>query len=185
LHVTREMSVGEIIAKYPEAVEVMMRHGLHCVGCHFNPMDTLEGGSKLHGIPAQEIEEMLEEINQVVEERQQTFSNSDKLVDLTPKAAEKIVSIMNSEGKTGHVLRVALIRGGCAGHSYYMEFEETPAQEDLVEESNGLKVIVSKQIADNVRGTVIDYQETLNSSGFSMRNPNAKRACGCGQSFSV
>lgn len=180
MQVTKEMSVGEVVEKHPEAVEVMLRHGLHCVGCHFNPMDTLEGGSRLHGIPQAEFEQMMQEINEAVSAKKASGQESQKLVSLTPRAAQKLLSIMSSEGKAGYALRVASLEKdcGCGSQSFYMEFEEGPGPEDIVEHENGLQVIVSKKTADEIQGTAIDFQE---SGGFTMRNPNAKQACQCGR----
>ncbi len=185
--ISKEMTVGDLVAKYPETVEVMLSHGLHCVGCHFNPLDTIESGCRIHGISEHEMLSMLDEINEVIASKKAPSATPENapLVEITPVAAKKLAVMMQSEGKDESLLRVALAAGGCACHSYYMEFEESPAESDLVQKTAGISVLVARELQDKVRGTIIDYHESLNSSGFVMRNPNAKQACGCGKSISA
>lgn len=64
--VTKDMTLGDIIKKYPETVEVMLKRGLHCVGCHVAAWETLEQGAKAHGMSEKEIESMLSEMNNLV-----------------------------------------------------------------------------------------------------------------------
>lgn len=64
--ITRGMTLGEIIKEYPETVEVMLKRGLHCVGCHIAAWETLEQGAKAHGMSDKDIESMLKEMNGVV-----------------------------------------------------------------------------------------------------------------------
>ncbi len=64
--VTKDMTLGDIIKEYPETVEVMLKRGLHCVGCHVAAWETLEQGAKAHGMSEKEIESMLSEMNNLV-----------------------------------------------------------------------------------------------------------------------
>ena len=65
-YVTKDMILGDIVERFPQAVFVMSQFGLHCVGCHANGFDTVEAGSKAHGMPDQEMNEMLAEVNKVI-----------------------------------------------------------------------------------------------------------------------
>ena len=51
-------------------------------------------------------------------------------------------------------------------------------------EEHGVKMFVDPKTADHMKGTEIDYLETLQQSGFKINNPNAKASCGCGKSHS-
>ena len=64
--ITKGMTLGEIITEYPEAVEIMLKNGLHCVGCHVAAYETLEQGAKAHGMSDKQIEVMLNEMNELV-----------------------------------------------------------------------------------------------------------------------
>ena len=61
--ITKDMSMADVLKANPQAGEVMMKYGLHCVGCPMTMMETLEQGAKGHGLSDKDIEKMLEEIN--------------------------------------------------------------------------------------------------------------------------
>ncbi len=63
MKVTRKNTFAEALEAKPEAAEIMFKYGLHCIGCMFSPMETIEEGGKAHGLSDQDIEEMLEELN--------------------------------------------------------------------------------------------------------------------------
>ncbi len=64
--ITKDMTLGDIISRYPETAEIMMKRGLHCVGCHVAAFETLEQGAKAHGMSDKDIESMLKEMNDLV-----------------------------------------------------------------------------------------------------------------------
>ena len=64
--ITKGMTLGELVSKYPEAAEVMLKHGMHCIGCHMAAWETVEQGSKSHGMTSKEIGKMVDEMNKVV-----------------------------------------------------------------------------------------------------------------------
>ena len=64
--ITKDMTLGDIISRYPETAGVMMKRGLHCVGCHVAAFETLEQGAKAHGMSDNDIESMLKEMNNLV-----------------------------------------------------------------------------------------------------------------------
>ena len=80
-------------------------------------------------------------------------------------------------------LRVYVYSGGCSGFRYGMMLEDAPTAEDKVLEANGVKVYVDGKSIDLLQGSEIDYVDTLMGAGFTVNNPNAVAACGCGSSF--
>lgn len=64
--ITKETLVKSLIEKHPEAEEILMSYGLHCVGCHFSEFDTLDDGAAMHGLSDEEIEGMIKDVNEVV-----------------------------------------------------------------------------------------------------------------------
>ncbi len=189
--VTKDMLIGEVVARYPQAVDVFLRHGLHCVGCHISPYESVYQGSKGHGMADGEIADMLAEVNAVVSEQEKqarAAENNGEIppaISLTARAAGQLKKLMSAEGKAGSGLRVLVQKGGCAGSSYEMEFEAAPKEDDVAVAVHGISVFFSKDLEPLIAGTSIDFRESLQGSGFTMRNPNAKRACGCGSSFGV
>lgn len=106
------------------------------------------------------------------------------MIHLTEKASEKVKELMASEKKEGYGLRVYVEGGGCSGFQYGMAFEEAANEEDDVMEMFGVKVMIDPYSAPMLKGTQIDYNDSLQGAGFDIKNPNAKSTCGCGQSFS-
>ncbi|MET0851786.1 MAG: iron-sulfur cluster assembly accessory protein, partial [Candidatus Rokuibacteriota bacterium] len=73
--------------------------------------------------------------------------------------------------------------GGCSGMSYELGWEEAPADDDNVVESQGVKVYVDRRSVPYVTGSEIDYVDnTMLGAGFAINNPNVKSSCGCGSS---
>lgn len=64
--ITKDMNLGEVVFKYPEAAEVLTDYGLSCVGCFASSFDSIEQGAKVHQLSDEELDEMLARINEVV-----------------------------------------------------------------------------------------------------------------------
>jgi iron-sulfur cluster assembly protein len=106
------------------------------------------------------------------------------LISLTPVAAAKIKDLLSEESDESLVLRVAIQGGGCSGFQYGLGFD-TIAEGDLQLELEGVPVVVDPFSAPHLRGTTIDFLNTIQESGFKIDNPNAVSSCGCGHSFQV
>src|ERR1035437_5921476 len=107
------------------------------------------------------------------------------MVTLTPKAIEKIKSIMVDQKPAPAALRLSVIGGGCSGFSYSMQFENEKGLMDKEFDFDGLKVLVDGVSIMYLDGVEVDYLETLEASGFKFNNPNVKSTCGCGSSFNA
>lgn len=105
-------------------------------------------------------------------------------VSITDQAAKKINEILTAEKKEGQGLRIKVVGGGCSGLQNKLDFD-SPKAGDRIFEKEGAKVIVDLKSLLYLNGTEVDYKETLMQSGFVLQNPNVKRSCGCGVSFSV
>jgi iron-sulfur cluster insertion protein len=103
---------------------------------------------------------------------------------LTDAAAEKVATLIEAEGNSDLVLRVAVRPGGCSGLSYEMFFDTDVAADDVKSERNGVTVVIDPASAPHLGGASLDFKDGLQGAGFSISNPNAERSCGCGQSFS-
>jgi iron-sulfur cluster assembly accessory protein len=104
-------------------------------------------------------------------------------VTLTDKAVEMVKEAMAQEKLEGHALRVGVTGGGCSGLQYMLDFSEQASEDDLVHDQGGIKLFVDPFSAAHLSGTVIDYVDDLNGSGFKFDNPHIVRSCGCGSSF--
>jgi len=108
----------------------------------------------------------------------------ERLVKLTPTAAQKVSSLLTRQGRPNGVLRVAVIGGGCSGLQYKMDLQDAPANRDILVESGGVRVVVDPKSALYVTGSELDYLDALDG-GFKVKNPNAATTCSCGESFSA
>lgn len=107
------------------------------------------------------------------------------MISLTESAVKQIKRIREEEKVEGGGLRVAIVGGGCSGLSYKLNFEKDAAPSDKIFEQDGVKVFIDAKSYLYVKGMELDYQGGLNGTGFSFKNPNATKSCGCGTSFAV
>src|SRR5690242_12135333 len=108
-----------------------------------------------------------------------------KGVALTETGAEKVREFLSSQGLNETAgLRVGVRGGGCSGFQYQLAFDEQRAG-DVVFESHGLKLLIDAESLPFVRGSTIDYEESMQGAGFKVNNPNVVAACGCGSSSRV
>jgi iron-sulfur cluster insertion protein len=105
------------------------------------------------------------------------------MITMTTTAEEKIRELMREEKDTIG-LRVYVRGGGCHGYQYGMSFESTLSDDDTIIERGDVKLILDSQSAPLLSGSEVDYTDSLQGSGFAIKNPQAKTTCGCGSSFS-
>ena len=107
-------------------------------------------------------------------------------MQLPPKVTERAFARLAEIGasREGQALRVAVEGGGCSGFQYDIRLD-TPAEDDLVLEGGGEKVVVDSVSLPFLENAVIDFTEELIGARFTIENPNASSSCGCGTSFSI
>lgn len=176
MEITKDMSLGNVIEKYDECTDIMMSHGLHCLGSHVSAEESIEKEAKKQGMTEEELNAMLEEINATVETKKHGIT-------LTKEAAAKIKELLAKSNKQDYGLRVQVLPGGCAGFKYAMRFEKSSTPEDYVIEKDGVNLFIDKNSADLIKGAQVHYVDSLQGAGFKINNPNAKSSCGCGESF--
>lgn len=109
------------------------------------------------------------------------------VLTVSEKAIQEIKRIQSNDATAvGANLRVMVVGGGCSGMSYKLGFDSQPvAATDKVFEKEGVKIICDAKSFLYLAGTELDFTDGLNGTGFVFKNPNAKRTCGCGSSFSA
>ncbi len=105
-------------------------------------------------------------------------------VTLTSSAAAKVLELITAEGDESLSLRLAVRPGGCSGFSYDMFFDSALDDTDIVNEKDGVRVVVDVESAAMVGGATVDFRDDgLQGAGFAINNPSEQKSCGCGQSF--
>jgi iron-sulfur cluster assembly protein len=105
-------------------------------------------------------------------------------ISLTKKAAERVDKYLKNRGK-GIGLRLGVKTTGCSGMAYTIEFLDQQNPEDVVFESNNIKIYVDPKSLVYIDGTELDFTREGINEGFKFNNPNVKDECGCGESFTV
>ena len=107
------------------------------------------------------------------------------VITLSEAALKEVKRLMNVQGLTEGGLRLGVKGGGCSGLSYTINFDEKIGQYDQVYDFDGVNVYIDPKSLIYLHGMTLDYKESLMQSGFVFENPNAKKNCGCGTSFSA
>lgn len=107
-------------------------------------------------------------------------------MQLPPKVTDRAFARLAEigAGDQGQALRIAVEGGGCSGFQYDIRLD-SPADDDLILEGNGQKVVVDSVSLPFLTGATIDFTEELIGARFTIDNPNASSSCGCGTSFSM
>ncbi|AGK55470.1 HesB/IscA family protein [Bacillus sp. 1NLA3E] len=107
----------------------------------------------------------------------------EQIITISEAAAFQIKDMMKQNEEEGAFLRVAVKGGGCSGLSYGMGFDHEINEDDIKLEQHGITVLVDKESEPVLKGTIIDFKESMMGGGFTIDNPNAIASCGCGSSF--
>ena len=103
---------------------------------------------------------------------------------LSPSAAARVATIAEKQGKPA-ILRLAVDGGGCSGFQYRFGLADAAEPDDVVSETDGVRLVVDPVSLDLVSGATVDYVESLGGAAFRVENPQATAGCGCGSSFAV
>ncbi len=105
-------------------------------------------------------------------------------ITLTDSAVKRVRDMV-SKRADGIGLRIGVVKSGCSGYSYALDYADSVADSDAIIEQDDIKVVVDKESLPLLEGMELDFvKEGLNQT-FKFRNPNVTSECGCGESFSV
>lgn len=105
-------------------------------------------------------------------------------VTLSAAAAARVAAIAEKQAKPA-ILRLSVEGGGCSGFQYRFGLAEAVEADDSIAETDGVKLVVDSVSIDLVRGSEVDFVESLGGAAFRVTNPQAASGCGCGTSFAV
>lgn len=141
MKIKKDMLIQDIIQANPDSIEVMMKHGLHCTGCHVSIFESLEDGCRAHGMGDKEIGEIVNEINGAVPEDSLT---------LTKIAFEEMKKVI--KGSNG--IRVWSKDGG-----FEASLVDTHEADDIVLDAPGVRVFIEKRSVPKLKGRKLDFKE--------------------------
>ncbi|MAF51246.1 MAG: iron-sulfur cluster assembly accessory protein [Nanoarchaeota archaeon] len=178
LLISKDMTIDDVFQNFPskaqKLAQIMTNVGLSCVGCNASTFETIEQGMKVHGMSQKEVTSLVKELNTVLKEKEESQED----IKFTDFAAEKCKGFRK---ENSHMFKVGLVKGSC-GWTYEFKFKENKEESDLVFEDKGIKILISKEDTEKLKGMVIDYVDGLQGAGFKILNPNVKGTCGCGSS---
>jgi iron-sulfur cluster insertion protein len=107
-------------------------------------------------------------------------------LQMSEAAARRINKVVMDEKNPALMVRLEVLGGGCSGYQYKFGFDaKFDAAEDVLVQRDGAKLVVDKTSLELLKGSEVDYGESLMEAGFKIINPNATSSCGCGSSFAV
>ena len=172
--ITAYMKIQDIVEKYPQAVEVLMEAGVHCVGCHVAQWESLGEGLKNHGKSDEEIDELIKKMNDKVKDvvLPQYVGEEERLL-VTKEAIEE----MKKQLSEGQYLRINVKLGGCCGFNYAMSVDTEKKDDDEVIDIDGVKFLVVKESLGFIAGSKIEY--IANEQAFRISAPGGGSCGGC------
>ncbi|MBI3331626.1 DUF1858 domain-containing protein [Candidatus Peregrinibacteria bacterium] len=170
--ITKTMTVSTILGFLPEAEPVLAEYGLHCFHCSANTLENLEDGCRTHGFEDAEIDELVDDLNTLLQERPQ---RPDTLT-LTKVAAEALMNVMESEGRMEEGLQVIADEHG----SFCMEFKKSRADDEREfshPEVPTVRIFASAVTLGRIGGATIDFRD----GRFKLDLPgDTASGCACG-----
>lgn len=173
--ITENTPLGTVIKRFPSLIPVLEEYNIPCQGCHspytlplkiafekFSKKDT--------------INEAINELNSKIKDF------SEKEFSISREAIDRIKYLSKKNNKKNG-LRILVKEGGCAGKEYKFEFEENKKENDTIIEENNVKIYIDNESIRFLKGSKLEFVNSLIAGGFRISNLHAKSTCGCGKSF--
>jgi iron-sulfur cluster insertion protein len=117
--------------------------------------------------------------------KKETTVNTTPDFNITKNAADRIAYLLAQEEDKSANLRIAVLSGGCSGFQYNYDFDTKKNPDDLFFEKDGVTITIDQTSLEFIKGSTLDYVESMSAAAFEIKNPNSTANCGCGNSFSV
>lgn len=120
----------------------------------------------------------------MLNETEVKISDETETLAVSASAAQAVLNIFQERQLEGYALRIYVSGGGCCGVNFGMALDNQPRENDLVFQSQGLRVLVDDQSLPYLRGATVDYvNDPERGPGFVVNSPaNVKEegSCACG-----
>ena len=104
------------------------------------------------------------------------------MLTLSEAAVAQIKRLQAEQVDSDHHLRIFVDAGGCSGFEYGMSFD-VKKEGDHEFEDKGVSFYMDTASMDYMKGSIVEFDDSLHGKGFQIKNPNATNTCGCGRSF--
>lgn len=101
----------------------------------------------------------------------------------TTDAVDAIRRLREEEGRPDAPFRVDVRLGGCQGFKVYFELDCENPDDVAFDAAADVRIVVQEDGLPMITGGILDYEDSHRGRGFRMANPQAEKACGCGQAF--
>ena len=173
--ITGNTILGPVIKRFPSLISVLEGYNIPCQGCHSPYALPLKTAFKKFS-KKDTINEFINNLNSKIKDF------SEKEFSISPEAIDRIKYLSKKNNKQSG-LRILVKEGGCAGKEYKFEFEEKERENDTIIEENSVKVYIDNESIRFLKGSRLEFVNSLIGGGFRISNPHAKTTCGCGKSF--
>jgi len=141
MKITKDMAIAEIIQKHPEAMDIMMKFGLYCIGCHVSAYESLEDGGKAHGMSDADVNRMIKEMNNAVNDNSALSVSKEALKKLREELKDSKNGLRISENGNKVIIVVKA------------------EKDDIVLESGGIRIFIEKKSEENLKGKRLDFKD--------------------------
>ncbi len=160
--------IGDILSLMPEAAEILSSHGVSCASCHINAYETLQDGILGHGYDQDDLNSVLADLNECATDMGLTDTSIPKEdPKLTEYAAEKVKEFQTSQEKDGWGFRVEVLDNS-GDNSYFLDFEEKPEKNDIIVESQSIKMYLAPDSFRLLQNKTINFVEKEGEEGFKI-----------------
>jgi len=154
--------IADILEQMPEAQEILMMHGLNCVGCHVNTYETLKEGCFAHGFDEEQFNNLLLDLNEAAQDI--SLIQRKKIPPfLTEKGKEKILEFQKMQNMEGYGFKIEVTqKPGECDFSYFLDFLKIPEEKDIIITSLGINLFISPKSLNLLNNCEIDFIESEN-----------------------
>src|SRR3989339_1055505 len=107
MKISKELMIGEVMARWPHVTTIMARHGFKLGGCNTSPFETIEQTASKQGMAIEKIEVMVADVNEELS-KEKPAESLGGIITVTELAAKHIKNIMTSDGKENSYLKLGV-----------------------------------------------------------------------------
>lgn len=164
--VSADMNIAEITKKFPQAAEVLVEYGLHCVGCAINEYESIEQGAMGHGMDKEMIDDMIAEMNLVITKKPD-FPLNEKGITITPRAVKMLKSLMKEDKDRAKGLQLKAQKGE-GGLDYFLDLVKGPEEGEDTLDWKGIQVFIDEHSLRLMKPSIVDFVKSPGGEGFKI-----------------